>query len=274
MTPRTTAHPHAGAAPFDAAAEERLCRRALEVALIQARHAGLFGDAVEDCALGFVQHILEVVRTYVLAPPARLDSSHGFSELGDVSATSAVNRLMVPEAWLLRCAINWTKNACRAQRRRRHHECSFAELTPDAIAQDVVGAFGVRSAAATSLEILPEFWLWRAELLAQVHEAMRLAGLTAAQRRLLDDYYLRGAQSADLAAASARTANAVRQELWSLRQRLRAALTQQMGWDTEEVEDYLLLLGAVRRRTGNIAAASPRFVFVPDASEQGQENAP
>jgi DNA-directed RNA polymerase specialized sigma24 family protein len=152
----------------------------------------------------------------------------------------------VPEAWLTRCAINWARNACRGDRRRQHRERCFADLASAADSGETT---------ASPSGLLPEFCLLSAELLGQVREAMRLAGLTPVQARLLEDYYLRGTRIIDLASASARSPNAVRQELWSLRQRLRAALTQQMGWDAAEMADYIVLLAAARRRSGSVRPA-------------------
>jgi DNA-directed RNA polymerase specialized sigma24 family protein len=157
----------------------------------------------------------------------------------------------VPEAWLARCAANWAKNSHRGWRRRLYRERCFADCGGGAGGDDSTGPAAGEGMGAPPPETLPELLLLRAELLGLIREAARRACLTAAQERLIEDYYLRGARSADLALASDRTQNAVRQELWSLRRRLREVLTGQMGWDAAEVADYLALFDGARRAAGS-----------------------
>jgi hypothetical protein len=121
-------------------------------------------------------------------------------------------------------------------------------------------------------DLSPELRLWRAELLREIRQAMQMAGLSAAQQRLLEDCHLRGASIPDLARGSSRTPNAVRQELWALRRRLRAALIQEMGWEDADVGEYRLLFAAVRRRTG--IARSVALVRTAPPNPPGSSHGP
>lgn len=171
--------PAAGEQPEEE--REEFCRQVLEIGLAQARRAGLAGEAAQDCALGFVAHILLHQEGLPPGSPP------------------------VTEAWLHRCAFNWAHNELRHTRRLRFHEALWADPT----------------AAATpgAVSDSPETLLIRAELHARI--AAVVARLLPGQRTLFVRHYHQGQAAAEIAAALGRTPNAVRQALWALRHRLR-----------------------------------------------------
>ena len=181
---------------------ETLCHRMIDLVSAIARQRGMNQDQAEDCALGFAAHIIE-------REPCVLTASRPPSE-----------------AWFFRCAANWVRNELRRQRRQNYHEGSSA----------LVEGEEQESLLSNHDPLLP---LLQREL--SVRLFLCVSFLSDADQSLFAHFYLLEQSSKEIAQATGRTDNAVRQALWMLRRRLRARLEKQ-GLTEAESLDYLRLL--------------------------------
>lgn len=201
------------------ACEEELCERLCAAATRCALHAGMSRDQAEDSAQGFVVHALI--------------NRHRVLRVGTYGREA--------DAWILRCADNWVKNSGRRLRREHHHAIPWPEWTDEAL--ECVPA-DIPS---------PEFSTLHQELKERL--AAAVAWLPVSQREIYICFFEQHQSIQQLATASRRTPNAVRQALWVLRRRLRAILTEQ-GFDEEEAMEYLSDL-ATARAGGSQLRATP-----------------
>lgn len=195
-----------------ATARAALCRRILQVAQARARRQGIVGEAAEECALQFLERMLQ--RSWrSLRPPNACSSG------GEVS-----------EAWLRRCADNFARNVRRHWTHVHRWEAPWPEWAgPDGERQ----AWDCPDGGAD-----PEARLLRDELLGRIQAAARR--LTPAQQFLFEAYFLDEASIPALAAATGQTPHAVSQSLSNIRRRLRAILERQ-GLDERVAREYIHL---------------------------------
>lgn len=191
------------------AVTESLCQHIIEVARSRAYRCNMRSDEAIDAANSFLLHVLERPEQF-LRP-----GTHGLAS----------------EAWLFRCADNWVKNWKRHSRRQRRRELPLIQPS--------------RDESDSSLRELPgnepaiDLRLIRAELRWRVRIAIIL--LPPSQQRLFLRYFVQGQSIEEIAHASHQKANAVRQALWALRNRMRTLLTQG-GLDEAEAREYLQIL--------------------------------
>ncbi|MCW3051186.1 MAG: hypothetical protein JWN14_356 [Chthonomonadales bacterium] len=183
---------------------EEQCHRVVVIALAYAHRNGIRGEDGEDHARDFLLHLLEYLRDHPLA---------------DLS-------LVLSPAWLARSADNWMKNCLRARARRRRREAAWSEPNED----DLPGSTPLAE------DSLPDVSALREEFHARVRAGVAL--LTPSHQALFDCYVEHGDSASEVAHASGRTANAVRQAVWAMRRHLRQILSE-AGFDEAEVRDYL-----------------------------------
>lgn len=213
-----------------------LCRTLFVMAQNRAQRLGITGDAGEECALEFVQHmVLPGTR-----PPRLL--SMPFDAQG-----------RVPRAWLHRCADNFARNVRRRWRRLQSHEASWPEW--DASGDERHDWDPAGNAAD------PAAFVLRQELLSHVWTAV--SRLTAHQQEVFERHYLQGESVTDLASSLGMTPHATSQCLSNIRKRLRSLLEQQ-GVDESVAHEYL-----------HETVPTVRLVSLPPAwgseSEQGEQ---
>lgn len=179
-----------------------LCGRALVIGRTSAFRLGLEGEDAEDCALGFVQHVL------------------GWYHRADCHTRQRV----ASDAWLACCAANWARNVLRARRRRLWREVSLSEpaleQTPSVSPQ----------AGSLFVPLLQQ------ELLARIYFPLTL--LSPTQAALLPTIHT---AVPPLHVTVFATPNARRQAVWRVRRKVRSLLTEE-GLCEEEARDYLHLL--------------------------------
>ena len=124
-----------------------------------------------------------------------------------------------PESWLYRCAENWVHNEWRRQRRQAYRESLvLLNETPSYRADDYMTS------------------LLRQEFFDRLFMGVFI--LSPANQRLFVSFYLMDHSCQEIADATGRTENAIRQALWALRVRLRKILETQ-GLTEAEASDYL-----------------------------------
>lgn len=221
---------HVTTAPARAA----LCRRILQVAQARARRQGIVGEAAEECALQFLERMLQRTWQALHPPNARPAGGDVSSAGGDVS-----------EAWLRRCADNFARNVRRHWTRVHRWEARWPDWAgPEGERQD----WDCPDGDANSN---PEVRLLREELLGRIHAAAQQ--LTPAQQFLFERYFLDDASIPSLAAATGQTPHAISQSLSNIRKRLRAILERQ-GLDEQVAREYIQLT----------SYETLRFPFPPD----------
>jgi DNA-directed RNA polymerase specialized sigma24 family protein len=184
-----------------------LCEHLMALGRERAASHGLVGEEQEDCALGFLAHML--------AQPAVLE------------ATAASLSF---QAWLCRCAENWVHNFLRQSRRVQRREVSWSDCSR-------ADAWCVENTPCTP-DHSPETVL----LLAELRQRLLLAAAHCApsQQELFVRHFLQERSLLDLAAASGRTPDALRHARRGLRYRLQVLL-QQQGLDAAEACTYLMI---------------------------------
>ena len=196
--------------------DEFFCGWLLRLAARRARMAGLRGEDVEDCAAGFVCHILPACR------------GERFRSMPASGRT----------AWLIRCADNWAISEQRRAARIAATEApwpTWAPLNPgfygdrEDVLYDPVGYASSAEAAVLRLE-----------LCGRVLDAV--GRLQASQQRLFTARFLHGQSVQELAAATGRSPGAVRYALWVIRRRL-CRLLEEGGLDEREIGEYLASAG-------------------------------
>ena len=196
------------------------------VARAQAVRRGLSFEDAEDCGMEFVAHMLR--------------------DEGRPAVLHAGMQQSYSAAWLRRCAANFAHNARRASLRRGRRERPWPQIAPaeGSWPQAWDGPGGPATVEADLLR--GEFW-------QRIHAAT--AQLPPAARDLFTRHFVELASVQELAAASGRTPNAVRQALWALRRRLRALLEAQ-GLNEAEARDYLQALAPQEEPVGSSAGDS------------------
>lgn len=186
---------------------EEVCLWVLGTAQAHALRVGLLREDAEDAAMTYVLHLLTLSENSALAP-------HHLSP-----------------AWLYRCIDNWIKNTARQVRRRTSFEVPFPERAADT---------NVRFVVAATPEFAPEKGAIKRELTERLLDV--IARLTPSQRKRFEDLFSEEQDSAGYAASPQRTRNARRQARWALRAPIRALLDE-VGLTSDEIRDYLSLLG-------------------------------
>lgn len=178
-----------------------LCLSILLIARRSARSVGMASDAVEDCAMEFLVHLLEDDgRRLKQAPP---------------------HPALFP--WLRRCARNFACNALRSQAAVARRQEPMVPETLDRGAGDTV-----RSALdRESLRV--EFW-------SLMFTSIR--GLSRTHQEILIRFYVSGLSVGELALEMDRTPHAVEQTLFRARKRLREELVRR-GIDETDLLAYL-----------------------------------
>jgi RNA polymerase sigma factor (sigma-70 family) len=189
-------------------ANEADCRRVLAVAHARAIYRGIVGEEADDCAMAFLLHLL--LRPHRPPGPAAL---------------------FLSEAWLVRCADNWIRNAVRHRNYHRHIEVSWTTLNAEEQEGDNAGLFAG--------EDTPEDQTLRSELLHRLCGVVRQ--LTPSQRELFLRHFLAEESAVEIARKTGKRAGTVRQALLALRRHLQSLL-HQAGMDEAETHEYLMLL--------------------------------
>ena len=183
------------------------CDYVLKIAQASAHRNGFQHEDREDRIMGFLLHLLLLVRSR--------------PEI-DVS-------LVLSPAWLTRAADNWIKNAVRAERRRQRWELDLSSAGADdqnCLCREL-----------RSTEPLPDTEALRAEFCRRLHCALQNAHLTSAQYALLDQLLLDD-RPVDIARRLNLSSEIVRQRIRTLRVRLRHVLnTCNLG--EAEIREYL-----------------------------------
>jgi DNA-directed RNA polymerase specialized sigma24 family protein len=194
--------------------EERLCAWILSLTARRARRLGLSGEEAEDCALGFVGHVL---------PYCRADAFR---------AMPAAHR----RAWLIRCADNWAVSELRRLFRQAGCETPWPEVKEE----ETGGSYGSRlDFEAPDKAPSPEATALRAELCERVLHAF--SRLRRAHQEVLQARLVGGTPLGAFARAQGRSAGSVRFAFWAARLKLREAL-ERGGLDEREAEEYLSVL--------------------------------
>jgi len=192
--------------------DEQFCERLVKEARRRALRIGMTRDEADDCGQGFAAHV------YDKGGQVLRFGTHGRDA----------------DAWIAWCADNWARNVHRNLRRLRHRETRWQTQGSDDRLIDVQVA---------GRDPSPEYYVLQRELQNRISCAVALLSTTQREIYVLRFVHNRSVQ--ELAVASRRTPNAVRQALWALRKRLRAILEEQ-GFDVEEAGQYLCDISASR----------------------------
>ncbi len=182
------------------------CQMLIGIACARARAIGLTGEDPEDCALAFVEHLLQEIDLHLQATLPHLQS----------------------DLWLFRCADNWARNYARGQRRRSLHEQSWSLQIFDQ--NEFQGTALSAGDPGLDQRIL------RQELGNRLDAA--LGQLTQGQQALFRRHCLEGETLVHIAEDTNRSPAAVRQALCLLRHRLQRILAAK-GLSQNEAMDYL-----------------------------------
>ncbi len=178
-----------------------LCLSILLIARRSGRSVGLGADAVEDCAMEFLVHLLE-------------DDGRRLKQAPSHPA-------LFP--WLRRCARNFACNVLRSQVAvARRQEPMVPETLDRGIGETVL-----RAVDRDSLRV--EFW-------SLMFSSIR--GLSRTHQEILIRFYVSGQSVEELALEMDRTPHAVEQALFRARKRLREELVRH-GIDETDLLAYL-----------------------------------
>ena len=188
------------------ALDSQQCQMLLSLAHARARSLGLTGEDPEDCALAFVEHLLQEIDLHPQKTLLHVQSS----------------------PWLFRCADNWARNYARGLRRRSLHEQPWPVQVFDQ--HEFQGT--ALSAADPGLEQR----ILRQEIMHRLEAA--LGQLTPVQQTLFRRHCVEGETLVHIAEDTKRSPAAVRQAFCLLRHRLQRIL-ELTGLSKREAIDYL-----------------------------------